>query len=93
MLPRPLVLRGDPALLRKLRAAEMAAWKEPAPPASRGADRDFRLEAAGASRTETALLLVSGAVAGAGVLVGLIDIHHLVAGWTRFAAGIQNLLW
>src|SRR5215472_8199260 len=29
--PRRLVLRGDPALLRRLRAAEMAAWQASSP--------------------------------------------------------------
>jgi len=84
-------------LLRRLRAAEMAAWEAfghgtllgQATPES---NTSARLLPPGSSRTETLLLFALGAAAVAGVVLGLVDLHDLLAGWARFTSGIQNLL-
>jgi hypothetical protein len=100
LAPHRLVLRGDPALLRRLRAAEMEAWEAfeagtltaQATTESNTSARLLRPGSAVSSRTETLLLLTLGAAAAVGVMVGLVDLHDLLDGWARFASGIQSLL-
>ena len=95
---RRLVLRGNPAVLRRLREAEMAAWEAAAPvrrpekariPSARV--QLLQPETTVSSKAETRLLFAVAAAALTGVLLGLDNVYDLLAEWGRFAAGIQSL--
>jgi len=59
-------------MLRRLRAAEMAAWKEPAPPRSPDFDGTLWVASPAFSRAETLVLAVLAVAAAIGVLLGFI---------------------
>jgi len=59
-------------MLRRLRAAEMAAWEEPPLPLSPDFDGTLWLARPAFSRVETLVLVVLAVAAGIGVLLGFI---------------------
>ena len=95
LAPQRIVLRGDPAVLRRLRAAEMAAWEAFGPkttPKPNLARSHLRSRGLGFSSLETMCFLTLAAAAAAGVVIGLVDLYDLLAGWNRLTRWIDNLV-
>ena len=76
------------AYLRALRAAEMAAWQEPAPRPA----RPPRLPAPTRSTAEGRLFAVLSALALGSVLHGLLTSGEFVLRWDRLVALVRQLL-
>jgi hypothetical protein len=97
-LPVRVMLRGDRETLRALRAAEMAVWDASRPTATaetvHAPERIQRLPtpASSGATAEAWLFLVLAVGATAALWFGLSDISKLIAGWTNFVHGVENLI-
>jgi hypothetical protein len=99
-LPVRVMLRGDRETLRALRAAEMAMWDTSRPTTAaetqtvRAPERIQRLPtpANSGATAEAWLFLVVAVGATAALWFGLGDISRLIAGWTKFMHGVENLI-
>ena len=98
-LPAHPVLVGDPEMLRKLRAAEMAGWESVRPKTTSEQTRPepmpeklWRLGASQRPCAESLSFFLLAVCAGAASFAGLGDISELVNRWSLFVQGIRNLL-
>ena len=93
------VLVGDRETLRKLRAAEMAAWESVRPKTTveqTGPDpmrpKLWRLAANRSELGENLSFLVMAVCAGAASFAGFGDMSELINRWSLFVQAIRNLL-
>ena len=93
------LLVGDRDMLRRLRAAEMAAWESvrPSTIATESSVSELRatrqhLVTPHPLQAESFLFFVLAICAGAALFNGLGDVSELLANWTQFTQGIGHLL-